>query len=213
MQSIPIVHGMTVGEYARMLNGEGWLSGKKQCQLTVIPCQHYDHSMQYELPIAPSPNLKSANAILLYPSLCLFEGTDVSVGRGTETPFEIWGHPTFTKLPFSFTPVPMPGAKTPPQLNTTCVGRDLRQTPEATMRMLHGKLNLSYLREAYEQRNDSTHFFNAFFEKLVGNGQLRNQIIRHQSDATIRKSWEPALTQFKKIRKKYLLYKDFSAQN
>ena len=211
MQSIPIVHGMTVGEYARMLNGEGWLSGKKKCTLTVIPCLHYDHSMLYELPIAPSPNLKSSTAILLYPSLCLFEGTDVSVGRGTTTPFELWGHPAFKQFSFAFTPVPMPGAKTPPHLNKTCYGRDLRKTPEEILQVLNGKLNLSFLQEAYQQQNDSAKFFNSFFEKLSGTAKLRTQIIRHQSDATIRKSWEPALTQFKKVRKKYLLYKDFNS--
>jgi len=211
MQSIPIVHGMTVGEYARMLNGEGWLSGKKKCTLTVIPCLHYDHSMLYELPIAPSPNLKSSTAILLYPSLCLFEGTDVSVGRGTTTPFELWGHPTFKQFSFAFTPVPMPGAKTPPHLNKTCYGRDLRKTPEEILKVLNGKLNLSFLQEAYQQQNDSAKFFNSFFEKLSGTAQLRLQIIRHQSDAAIRKSWEPALTQFKKVRKKYLLYPDFAS--
>ncbi len=209
MQQIPIVHGMTVGEYAQMLNGEGWLANKRKCQLTVIPCKQYDHHTLYELPIPPSPNLKSATAVLLYPSLCLFEGTDVSVGRGTEIPFEVWGHPSFKKMSYSFTPTSQAGAKSPPHLNVQCFGKNLHKSPEETVNTLNKKINLSYLQEAHKQVKDTSKFFNSFFDKLAGNHTLQEQLKAKKSETDIRKSWQPALAQFKKIRKKYLLYPDF----
>lgn len=209
MQCIPVVHGMTVGEYARMLNGEGWLVKKMTCKLTVIPCKNYDHNTLYELPVAPSPNLRSTNAILLYPSLCFFEGTDVSLGRGTETPFELWGHPDFKKFSFSFTPVSSAGAKTPPQQDKRCYGIDLRNSPDVTYRNLNKKINLSYLLQAYSIFKDSSKFFTPFFEKLSGTTSLRTMIIKHKSETDIRKSWQAGIQKFKAIRKKYLLYNDF----
>jgi uncharacterized protein YbbC (DUF1343 family) len=209
MQSIPIVHGMTVGEYAQMLNGEGWLANKKKCKLIVIACKQYNHSMLYNLPIPPSPNLKSPSAVLLYPSLCLFEGTIVSVGRGTETPFEVWGHPDFKNNGFSFTPVSKEGAKNPPYENKTCYGADLRLSPKDILKITEGKMNLSFIRNAYSLCKDKSTFFNSFFEKLAGTATLKSQLMQNKSDVDIRKSWASGLIKFKKIRKKYLLYPDF----
>lgn len=209
MQSIPVVHGMTVGEYAQMLNGEKWLSNKKQCKLTIIPCKKYDHKMLYHLPIAPSPNLKSSTSVLLYPSLCFFEGTIVSVGRGTDTPFEVWGHPDFKDNGFSFIPQSTAGAKNPPFEGKTCYGANLRLPPTDILKILNGKLNLTFLRNAYTLCKDKSIFFNSFFEKLAGNATLRQQMIAGKSDSEIRESWSAGLSRFKKIRKKYLLYPDF----
>jgi uncharacterized protein YbbC (DUF1343 family) len=209
MQSIPVVHGMTVGEYAQMLNGEGWLANKKKCKLSVIACKQYNHSMLYNLPIPPSPNLKSPSAVLLYPSLCLFEGTIVSVGRGTETPFEVWGHPDFKNNGFSFTPVSKEGAKNPPFENKTCYGADLRLSPKDILKITEGKMNLSFIRNAYSLCKDKSTFFNSFFEKLAGTATLKSQLMQNKSDVDIRKSWATGLIKFKKIRKKYLLYPDF----
>ncbi len=209
MQSIPIVHGMTVGEYAKMLNGEGWLSKKIKCNLTVIPCKNYDHKTLYKLPIPPSPNLKSISAILLYPSLCLFEGTDVSVGRGTETPFEVWGHPSFKNNGFSFTPVSSPGAKTPPHQDKVCYGANLNLPPYDVMKILNGQLNLSFIQNAYSLSKHKTNFFNSFFEKLAGTASLRKAIQDGKTEKEIKSTWQTGITKFKKIRSKYLLYKDF----
>ena len=209
MQSIPVVHGMTVGEYAQMLNGEKWLSNKKKCNLNVIPCKNYNHKMLYHLPIAPSPNLKSSTSVLLYPSLCFFEGTIVSVGRGTPTPFEVWGHPDFKDNGFSFKPVSTSGAKNPPYEGKVCYGADLRLAPTDILRILEGKLSLTFLRNAYSLCKDKSTFFNSFFEKLAGNSTLREQMASGKSDEDIRASWAPGLAKFKKIRKKYLLYPDF----
>lgn len=209
MQAIPIVHGMTVGEYANMLNGEKWLSNKLTCKLTVIPCKNYTHKTLYELPIAPSPNLKSAISVFLYPSLCLFEGTIVSVGRGTKHPFEMWGHPSFKKMNFSFTPKSTTGAKEPLYENQTCYGSNLNLNPLEIYKMLNSKLNLEFIKSAYSQTSDKAKFFNPFFIKLVGSENLKAQLIANKSEAEIRKSWRPSLLAFKKIRKKYLLYQDF----
>jgi uncharacterized protein YbbC (DUF1343 family) len=213
MQPIPIIHGMTVGEYAKMLNGEGWLAKKVKCKLEVITCRNYGHHMRYTLPIAPSPNLNSQIAIYLYPSLCLFEGTEVSVGRGTEHPFTLWGHPDFKKMPYQFTPKSMPGAKTPPQQNKTCYGVNYfeKSEPEITEEILEQQFNIKFIKEAYQNAINKNTFFlsTGFFEKLAGNSLLRKQIINNVSDEEIRKSWEPALGKFKKTRKKYLLYGDF----
>lgn len=209
MQSIPIVHGMTVGEYAMMLNGEHWLQTKKKCRLEVIPCTGYDHNTRYETPIAPSPNLKTPYAIFLYPSLCLFEGTIVSVGRGTDTPFEIFGFPKYQTKTFSFTPRTMPGAKTPPYLNETCYGENLRLRSKEISKQAQGRIQLGYLLQAYHQSADTTGFFTPFFEKLAGTDKLRQQVIAGESEAAIRQSWQADLDRFKTIRKKYLLYADF----
>lgn len=209
MQTIPIVHGMTVAEYARMLNGEKWLEGKRTCSLNIISCKNYTHKTLYHLPVPPSPNLKSDAAILLYPSLCLLEGTVVSVGRGTKTPFEMWGHPDFKDNGFSFTPVSMPGATDPPYKNEVCYGADLHLPPDDILKIVDHHLQLSFIKNAYFLCKQKEKFFNSFFEKLCGNSKLRTQIQTDVNETAIRKSWEPALTKFKKIRKKYLLYPDF----
>ena len=211
MQPIPIVHGMTVGEYAKMLNGEGWLAKKAKCKLTIITCKNYTHKTFYHLPIPPSPNLKSTAAIFLYPSLCFFEGTDVSVGRGTNTPFEVWGHPTFKDNGFSFTPASVEGAKNPPHLGKVCYGANLNLSPTDVLKITKNQLNLSFLMNAYSLAQPATKekFFNDFFEKLAGTASLKAQIINKTSEIEIRNSWKKGIIQFKKIRKKYLLYEDF----
>ena len=209
MQPIPVVHGMTVGEYAKMLNGEGWLKNKVECPLAVIPCENYDHSMLYDLPVAPSPNLRSKQAILMYPSLCFFEGTEVSVGRGTPFPFEVWGHPEYKNKEYSFTPRPGKGSKNPRYKYQRCNGNSYHWSTDKILKMLDGKLNIDILKEAYGSSKRTDGFFTSFFEKLTGTGELRKQIMAKKSVAEIRKSWEPELSKFKKIRKKYLLYEDF----
>lgn len=209
MQAIPIVHGMTVAEYAQMLNGEGWLKNKVKCKLEIISCRAYDRQMEYILPVPPSPNLKTQNAIYLYPSLCLFEGTEVSVGRGTETPFEVWGNPKY-KSKYSFTPKSTEGASNPLYNNQTCYGENLFTDDHwGTRENLKGELNLSYLKKAYSLSKNTYKFFNSFFEKLVGNNDLRKQIMAKKSEKEIRASWQKDIVTFKKIRKKYLLYPDF----
>lgn len=206
MQPVPIVHGMTVGEYARMLNGEKWLKNGVQCNLTVITCQQYDHHTYYKLPVKPSPNLPNMAAIYLYPSLCLFEGTSLSLGRGTDLPFQVFGHPRFPKSLYSFTPRSTPGAKKPVLKDVTCYGYNLTGTPEGVRKEMGNKVQLKWLIEAYRLSPEKNKFFTAFFNKLAGNAQLQQQIKAGQSETAIRQSWEPALTHFKSIRKKYLLY-------
>jgi uncharacterized protein YbbC (DUF1343 family) len=209
MQQIPIVHGMTVGEYAKMLNGEKWLSNKLQCNITIIPCKNYDHKTFYQLPIKPSPNLPNMQSIYLYPSLCLFEGTDhVSLGRGTTLPFQIYGSPSFPKtLNYQFTPQSLPGAKTPPQLNQQCFGYNLSEI--SLTELQKNKFTLKYFINAYQLTNNKTTFFNTFFVKLYGKGNLSTQLKNKMTEAEIRKTWQQGLQKFKTIRKKYLLYKDF----
>lgn len=209
MQPIPVVHGMTIGEYAKMLNGEKWLDNEEQCTLTVIPCLNYDHKTFYALPVKPSPNLPNMTAIYLYPSLCFFEGTNnVSLGRGTEKPFQIYGSDLFPdNLPYSFTPKSMDGAKNPPLLDKQCFGYDLSNIPLDTLRKQ--KFTLKYLLDAYKLSTDKSKFFNSFFIKLSGKGSLRVQTEKGLSEKAIKLSWKVQLAQFKEIRKKYLLYKDF----
>ncbi len=209
MQPIPVVHGMTIGEYAKMLNGEKWLDNEEQCTLTVIPCLNYDHKTFYALPVKPSPNLPNMTAIYLYPSLCFFEGTNnVSLGRGTEKPFQIYGSDLFPdNLPYSFTPKSMDGAKNPPLLDKQCFGYDLSNIPLDTLRKQ--KFTLKYLLNAYKLSSDRSKFFNSFFIKLSGKGSLRVQTEKGLSEKSIKLSWKVQLAQFKEIRKKYLLYKDF----
>jgi uncharacterized protein YbbC (DUF1343 family) len=201
MHPIPVVHGLTVGELAQMINGEKWLAGGKQCRLTVIPVQGYTHATRYELPVRPSPNLPNAHSVALYPTICLFEGTDVSVGRGTDSPFEVIGAPTQpTTRPYRFTPRPNTGSPTPPQNGKVCYGQDLRQTGNDI------GFSLKYLLDFYQQSTDKEHFFGKYFEQLTGTRSLREQVIAGKSEQEIRKSWEPALGQYKVMRKKYLLY-------
>ena len=210
MHTVPVVHGMTIGEYAQMLNGEKWLENNLVCDLQVIDCKNYTHSDRYSLPIKPSPNLSSDEAIYLYPSLCLFEGTDISIGRGTTTPFQIFGHPNLTAGGYYFTPEPIKGiSENPPQKGKKCRGFDL--TAEARENLTsHNSFNISYLLTAYKYCPKEIKFFTnpEFFDKLAGNSTLRWQIINGRTEKEIRASWQPALEKFKKIRSKYLLYSE-----
>jgi len=205
---------MTIGEYAQMINGEKWLSGGIQCDLEVVTLEGYTHETRYELPVAPSPNLQTAEAIFLYPSLCFFEGTNVSVGRGTRSPFEMFGAPQLQTGDYRFTPHAIPGvSENPPFKDKECRGFLLSQ--EATTSLNHpGSLNLSYLLTAYRSFSDKEQFFlkNNFFDKLAGTDQLRKQILARASEDEIRASWKPALDRFKEIRAKYLLYEDVTAE-
>lgn len=203
---IPIVHGMTLGELARMINGERWLKSGKICKLTVIPCKNYTHQTRYDLPVAPSPNLPNMKSVYLYPSLCYFEATPVSLGRGTDKPFQIFGHPAMKGYDFSFTPESRPGAKNPPQLGQTCYGRDLSQLEDSDI--WARKIDLSYLIEAYNSVNMGDKFFTSFFEKLVGVDYVREMIEQGKTAAEISQMWQGDVEKFKKQRRKYLLYKE-----
>lgn len=202
---IPVVHGLTIAEYAQMVNGENWLPDGKQCKLKIISCLNYDHSMRYSLPVKPSPNLPNAGAVYLYPSICFFEGTDISVGRGTDAPFQMIGSPNITVRNFSFHPESRPGAKSPPHVDQICFGYDLRWIGNDAP-----GINLSYLLDTYKAINDTSKYFlpNGFFDKLAGTDELRKQIIAGKSEAEIKASWKPDLEIYKAKRKKYLLYKD-----
>jgi uncharacterized protein YbbC (DUF1343 family) len=201
MHPIPIVHGMTVGELAMMINGEGWLDKKLKCDLEVIKVQGYTHAMRYPLAIKPSPNLPNDHAIGLYPSTCLFEGTVLSIGRGTKHPFEVAGHPSLTTLPYQFTPITIEGmAKNPPFENQLCYGIDMRNDS------IKAQLSLSYVINMYNAFGDKEKFFNSYFDKLAGTPVLQQQIRQGLSEEAIRASWQPELTAFKELRKKYLLY-------
>lgn len=207
MDPIPVTHGMTIGEYAQMINGEGWLKNHVKCRLEIIKVANYTHQKTYTLPVHPSPNLNSQQSIILYPSLCFFEGTALSLGRGTQFPFQVVGHPLLkNKYQFSFTPVSIPGmSDNPPLKGQTCYGIDLRNYNTGLIGS-SGKLNLSWLLNIYRIFPDKEHFFTAYFTKLAGSPELRKQIEAGKSEEEIRKSWEPGLTHFKQIRKKYLLY-------
>ncbi len=210
LHAVPIVYGMTLGEYAQMVNGEGWLKNGIKCDLTVIPCKNYDHTMTYDLPVKPSPNIVSHRAVLLYPSTCLFEGTHCSEGRGTEQPFVIFGHPKYTEGDFTFTPVPRPGAKSSKLYNQLCHGHNLSNL-SITEIMSWKRINLSYLLRFYNNMKDKDPFFlaNNFLNKLAGNTELMAMIKAGKQEEEIRASWKPELDVFKKTRKKYLLYTDF----
>jgi uncharacterized protein YbbC (DUF1343 family) len=241
MQEVPIVYGMTVGEYAKMLAGENIISdtklktlniiiadytkdqnhfttsrdefkniSKATLTLTIIKCQNYDHKSKYILPINPSPNLREMQSIYLYPSTCFFEGTVMSEGRGTEKPFQIFGHPTLPKNLYSFTPAPNEGAKNSKCFNQVCYGWNLSGTNEEVLKKLDGKIQLKYFIEAYKLFPGKDSFFlkNNFINKLAGNDIFAKQIKDGKTEAEIRKSWQPALIKFKAMRKKYLLYKE-----
>lgn len=203
---IPIVHGMTLGELARMINGEGWLSNHRQCKLTVIPCKNYTHQTRYELPIPPSPNLPNMQAVYLYPSTCFFEGTNVSLGRGTSKPFQQYGHPDMTGYSYSFTPQSVAGAKNPPQLGKTCHGVDLSKTDTALIQ--RRGIDLSYVINAYRNLNIGNKFFTPFFEKLTGVGYIREMIMSGCDADTIKAKWQKDVEQFKQQRRPYLLYQE-----
>lgn len=208
LHPVPIVHGMTVAEYARMVNGEGWLANGVKCDLSWVNCEGYSHYDWYQLPVAPSPNLPNMTAVYLYPSLCLFEGTVMSVGRGTDFPFQVVGHPALKQAPFTFTPGPRTGAPSPLYNGQLCYGHDLRDFALMYVRDYH-KLYLYWLMGAYKDMPDKTNFFNPFFEKLAGTDELRKQVIAAAAEDDIRKAWEPGLVNYKQIRKKYLIYTDF----
>ena len=208
MHPIPVIHGLTVAEYAQMVNGEGWLKGGVKCDLEVIPCVNYDHKTSYTLPIKPSPNLPNKRAVDLYPSLCFFEGTPVSVGRGTETPFQIIGAPWFSDYSHEFTPVERPGAKHPPYENVACKGFLLEDFADTYINGL-GELYLFWLVESYKMAPNKESFFKPFFTLLAGTENLEAQIKAGKSVEEIRASWQTDLANFQQIRRKYLLYADF----
>lgn len=207
MHPVPIVHGMTMAEYAYMVNSEGWINGT--CDLTWVKCLNYNHNTRYQLPINPSPNLRSMDAVYLYPSLCLFEGTAVSIGRGTDDPFTVFGHPKLKYGTHEFTPQPNSGSSRPKHQDVKCYGQDLTYYSEHFEQMPL-KFNLIWLVESYKNLQDKdVEFFNSFFDKLAGGSTLRKQIIAGQDLQEIRESWTYDLEVFKQRRKKYLLYKDF----
>ena len=203
---IPIVHGMTLGELARMINGEGWLSNQRKCKLTVITCKNYTHQTRYELPIPPSPNLPNMQSVYLYPSTCFFEGTNVSLGRGTSKPFQQYGHPDMTGYGYSFTPQSVAGAKNPPQLGKTCHGVDLSKADTALIQ--RRGVDLSYVINAYLNLNIGSKFFTPFFEKLAGVGYIREMIMSGCDADTIKAKWQKDVEQFKQQRRPYLLYQE-----
>ena len=198
MHPVPIVHAMTIGEYAKMINGEKWIS--KKCDLRIIEMQNYTHDMHYDLHIKPSPNLPNSKSINLYPSLCLFEGTSVSIGRGTKHPFQHFGAP-YLKSDYSFTPQSFEGSKSPKHKNIRCYGTDLRFQDNYLK-----EINLNWLIETYNNCPEKEKFFNDFFDKLAGTDKLRSAIIAGKNAKQIKDSWKKGINNFKKIRKKYLIY-------
>lgn len=202
MHPIPTVHGLTMGEYAKMINGKKWLKDGIQCDLEVIEMENYDHSKAYDLPVKPSPNLPNAQAINLYPSLCFFEGTNVNAGRGTDKQFQVFGSPFLDEnyFDFTYTPQSKPGAKSPKHLGKECYGRDLSEIARVD------QINLEWLIEAYENTANRDEFFNAFFTKLAGTKELQTQIEAGLSAKEIRDSWQQGLENFEVKRKQYLIY-------
>lgn len=201
MHPIPVVHGLTVGELAQMINGEGWLKNKVKTELEIIKVENWSREMAYSLPVKPSPNLPNDLSIRLYPSLCFFEGTDISVGRGTYFPFQVYGFPDVKYGEFSFKPVSIDGmSKNPPHQNKLCYGRDLRNEP------LTHRFTLEYLLEAYQTSGKKEKFFNNFFDKLAGTDQLRKDILAGKTEQEIRATWKADLDKFREQRKAFLLY-------
>lgn len=208
MHSVPVVHGMTIAEYAQMLNGEKWLADSLSCELIVIPCLNYTHKNRYELPVPPSPNLKSAASIALYPSICFMEGTIVSVGRGTDDPFTVLGYPQYPDTSFSFIPISREGAKNPSYKNQRCYGLDLQK--EALHLLENGRIELSYLVDMYSNAPDKQTFFTSnSFDKLTGDKRIKEMLIAGKSAKDMADYWKPEVAIFKVLRKKYLLYEDF----
>lgn len=206
MHPIPVVHGMTVGELAQMINGEGWLKGGLRCDLIVIKCENYTHKTLYELPVMPSPNLPNQTSVYLYPSLCFFEGTRISLGRGTPYPFQVYGSPVLPDTGFNFTPESVQAAVNPPFKGQKCYGVDLR---DAVTRKLVPKpgLNFDWLIDAYTKYPDKENFFTPYFDVLAAGPELREMIISGKTSKQIRASWGEELEEFRKVRQKYLLYK------
>lgn len=203
---VPVVHGMTLGELALMTNGEHWLPKSRRCDVTVIRCKNYTHKTLYEVPLPPSPNLPNMKSIYLYPSTCLFEATPVSLGRGTDFPFQVYGHPNMKGYDFSFTPKSVPGAKNPPQLNQLCYGVDLRNIPDEEI--FQKGFDLTYVIDAYKNMNLDDHFFRPFFEKLVGVDYIRKMIKEGKTADEIKEMWQGDVKKFKQQRKPYLLYEE-----
>ena len=203
---IPVVHGMTMGELALMTNGEKWLPFGKKCDLTVVKCKNYTHQTLYRLPVPPSPNLPNMKSIYLYPSTCLFEGTPVSLGRGTDFPFQVYGHPDMKGYDFTFTPESVPGAKNPPLLNKLCHGVDLRNVPDE--KIFENGFDLSYIIDAYNNLKMGDKFFTPFFEKLVGVDYIRKMINEGKTNEEIRKMWANDVEKFRQQRRPYLLYEE-----
>ena len=203
---VPVVHGMTVGEYAEMINGEGWLKNGVRCDLVVIICKNYSHKTLYVLPVKPSPNLPDQTSVYLYPSICFFEGTAVSVGRGTSFPFQVFGSPELPDRGFSFIPESLPGAKNPEFLGVKCFGTDLRDALKNKI-VPEPKINLEWLISAYRDFPEKDKFFNSYFDVLAGGPVLREQIQKGMTSKQIHDSWKEGLEKFGKIREKYLLYK------
>lgn len=206
MHPVPVVYGMTIGEYACMINGEKWLKGGLQCDLKVIKCENYSRSSVYKLPVRPSPNLPNYHSVRLYPSLCFFEGTVISVGRGTDFPFQVFGHPELQTGDFYFTPESKPGAAINPKLKgEKCRGIDLRnyENPESI-----NVINLDYLLLAYQNYPEKEKFFNSYFNSLSGNDDLKNQVIEGKTAKQIRSSWSEGLEKFRIVRERYLLYRE-----
>lgn len=200
MHPVPIVYGMTIGEYAQMINGEGWLNNKIKVELKIIPIKNYTRDTFYELPIRPSPNLPNSKAIELYPSLCLMEPTVYSIGRGTELQFQIYGHPEYKNKGFYFKPRPNFGSKYPKHQNVLCYGKDLSNVSSPT------KIELKWIIDAYQNFPHPDSFFLNGFNRIAGNSKLKQQLIKGASEIEIRKSWEKDLNKFKKVREKYLIY-------
>jgi uncharacterized protein YbbC (DUF1343 family) len=228
LQPVPVAYGMTIGEYAEMILMEGWLNkdandayqrlkrtkyaaGAKFFQLRVIPCQNYTHKSKYILPVRPSPNLPEMQSIYWYPSNCFFEGTVISEGRGTNMPFAFIGHPALPKTMYSFTPHSTEGAPSPKYKDQVCHGWNLNGTPEQVLKMIDNQLQIKYVLEAYKLFPDKENFFtkNNGINRLAGNDEFMKQVKEGKSEEEIRRSWEPKLSEFKKTRKKYLLYPDF----
>ncbi|UCH13484.1 MAG: DUF1343 domain-containing protein [Bacteroidales bacterium] len=208
MHPVPVVHGMTIGEYAEMINGEKWLSDSAGCQLEIVTCENYKHSDYYMLPVNPSPNIRNMKAVYLYPSLCFFEGTIMNEGRGTDFPFQVYGHPDFPDRDFYYIPESNPGALNPRHKNLKCYGVNLRDRKIEELQS-ERKISLSYLIYAYSKMRKGEEFFSSYFNTLAGNNNLKSQIIRGLTEEQIRSSWQKDLLHFKTIRKKYLLYSDF----
>ena len=203
LNPVPVVHGCTVGELAQMINGEGWLAGNKKCNIQIVKCLGYKHSTPYNPPIATSPNLPNLQSMLLYPSICFFEGTDVSVGRGTDKQFQVIGSPNLKNGSFTFTPEDKPGAKNPPQKGKLCYGEDLSKIDARNQ-----AFTLKYVIDYYKKSDNKAKFFSSpsFFDKLAGSDTTRKQIIAGMTETQIRASWKADLDNYKTIRKKYLLY-------
>ena len=203
MHPVPIAHGMTIGEYAKMINGEGWLPNGEKCELEVIPLLNYTHHDSVSLPVKPSPNLPNDHAVRMYPSICLFEGTALSLGRGTYSPFEILGHPDLKNQPFEFTPVSIPNMSAKPKLEgQLCHGIDLRKVkPER-------RISLKYLIDMYNQFPDKEKFFIPYIDKLSGTKEFKEQVKKGMGEDEIRATWKDGLDSYKKTRQKYLIYPD-----